>query len=208
MNTPPENEMAGAAPKKKNIESATNKNFLFWSDSASSFMGPGVVNPVLQTNACNVKDTFRIVLIKHDPSTNPDAASVALEFTNEKGGKSYISCRRSCPWTKRCLAEYRSEIGQFETFTMSYCKKDNTFFFQSHSNHFLHYSKRFHTVEFARCHERASDGFPKQGRWTLLYMNEGNRIGTKDAYAAISAEIVLAPIKGTVQLVKFVLFLG
>lgn len=183
---------SGAASVMKSVDGVLNKEWYFWTNYGGSYMGHGIgINPVL-TKSVGEQSKFRIVHVNSGP--NPNIAKVAIERTKENGEKSYISCRRKCFITNSCLAEYRQTIGEFETFTMSYCAVDNSFIFQAHNDYFLHFNEAFYTAAFKPCSDR-EDGFPLKGRWDLLGTGETNRIGKKSAVKKIPRQVVLLPFK-------------
>lgn len=186
---------AGASSKEKGVNSVIGKEWYFWTNYGGSFLGPGMTNPILTTSA-EEGSKFRIVaaISGHTYSKGTIVAKVAIECTGSYGEKTYISCRRKCFITNSCLAEYRDTIGDFETFTMSYCEIDNSFIFQSHNNYFLHFNETFHTAAFKPCNER-EDGFPFKGRWDLLDSDETNRIGKKSARSSIPLQTIISPLK-------------
>jgi len=171
---------------QKSVRSVVSSSWHFWNIEAGSYFGGGWTNPVLTTTA-QKKNKFRIRNRNKVPLREEDVhARVAIECTTSSGEKSYLSCRRSCPLTDSCLAEWRSTIGEFETFTMSYCALDNSFRFQSHNNYFLYYNETFHSVAFK----------PVPGRWELLEDNETiDRTGNKDGGTKIATAITFAPLK-------------
>mmetsp|Transcript_60241 Transcript_60241/g.178497 ORF Transcript_60241/g.178497 Transcript_60241/m.178497 type:complete len:202 (-) Transcript_60241:144-749(-) len=187
----------GAASVKKSLHSVIDKEWFFWSNYGGSFMGPGKTNPILTMGTDGEQSKFRLIRLPETldtPGSNGDTVQVAIEHATTKGKKRYISCRRRCAVTNSCLAEYRERVGEFETFTMSYCEVDNSFIFQSHNHYFLHFNETFHTVAFKTCSGR-EDGFPLKGRWDLLGGNEINRIGTKSAATRIPSQILKSPFK-------------
>ena len=97
----------GAASKPKCMKDIIGKEWYFWTNHGSSFMGPGVTNPVLATNV-GEWSKFRIIPVNFDPNHNDTIAKIAIEHTSKNGKKTYISCRRKCLLTNSCLAEYRA----------------------------------------------------------------------------------------------------
>lgn len=132
----------GASSTQKGVNSAIGKEWYFWTNYGGSFLGPGATNPIL-TPSAEEGSKFRIVAANSGPTNSKDTivAKVAIERTGGYGEKTYISCRRKRFITNSCLAEYCDTIGEFDTFTMSYCQIDNSFIFQSHNNYFLHSTK-------------------------------------------------------------------
>mmetsp|Transcript_32888 Transcript_32888/g.40392 ORF Transcript_32888/g.40392 Transcript_32888/m.40392 type:complete len:231 (+) Transcript_32888:298-990(+) len=187
----------GAGSVTKNVEDVIGKEWYFWTIHGESFMGSGATNPILTTKAgeCN---KFRIVPVGPGGIQNGTIAEVAIEHTSNNGKKTYISCHRPFFVTNSCLAQYRKNIGTFETFIMTYYEIDNSFIFQSHNDYYLHYNETFHTVAFKTCSER-EDGFPMKGRWELLGTNEMNWLGTKNAVTTIPYQMIVFPVKTALE---------
>lgn len=63
----------------------------------------------------------------------------------------YLSCRREFFVTGSCLCEYRRQVDKFETFEAFFDEPRRSYLFRSHSGHYLHYSRKWATVEFKPC---------------------------------------------------------
>jgi len=163
----------------KSVYDVIGKEWYFYNATGASFMGAGVTNPVLQK-----KESSKFCIVPVD-LTNRDSQKVAIMHTNLNGKKTYVSCRRKSWVSNSSLAEYRSTIGVFETFAISYCEADKTFLFQAnHNKFFLHYNETWNTVAFKTCSERnKEDGLPLKGRWVLL--DEADRAGKKSVAGAV-----------------------
>jgi hypothetical protein len=186
--------LSGAASMRRvNIDDVFDRDIFFWNIHGGSFMTRGMWTPILRGRV-GVKDAFRIIRVEKHHG-DPSIAKVAIQYTDTMGKTSYISCRRAFRLSLSCLAEFREEIGEFETFTMSYCEFDNSFLFQSHNNYFMDFNEVFHTVAFKTCSQRVN-GFPIKGRWDILDAHQTNRIGRKSAITRIPLKVLSAGLAG------------
>jgi len=177
------NDSAIVKPLFTSIDDVLGKDWYFWNLTGASYMGGGATNPVLQK-----RESSKFCIVPVGARDTRGRQKVAIMYTNPDRSKPpcYISCRRKSWVSNSSLAEYRSTIGAFETFTISYCEADQTFLFQAHNMFYLHYNETFHTVAFKTCSDRnKEDGFPVKGRWVLLDVVD--RAGTKCVAAAVGA---------------------
>lgn len=125
----------------------------------------GNVIPKIKRGA--LPSQFLLVPLKqHQSSIMIDFSHVAsyrtvkdyMQFLEDLNGKlvavmdeegRFISCRRLSKLNKNmALAEYRSKLGLFESFTLTHHKAYGTYSFRSHNNLHLHFHSRFRTVLF------------------------------------------------------------
>jgi hypothetical protein len=176
-------------PSPKSIEAVVGngKEFYFWTVHGTSFVG---VNeraflgqfPLPLKKEKSKSSTFQIEWV--DKFTD----QVAIAYTESTGRKNYISCRKMSVVNGGALAELRAEIGDFETFTIHYNARDNSFQFLSHNNLYMHYNETTGKVAFKTCSERDKNDVPKKGRWVLLDDEEANaRTGTRTGSLALGA---------------------
>jgi hypothetical protein len=111
---------------------------------------------------------------------------VTIAYTDTLGQKKYISCRRKAPLAG-AMAEFRTEITDFEKFQIQFETTDKSFFFLSHNNLYLHYNHTTHHVAFKVCSERTNEDAPVKGRWLLLTADEADRTGAKTGSLVVRA---------------------
>jgi hypothetical protein len=175
---------------KKSLNDVVGEELCFWNTGGESYMGLGAFNGAFYADlqsTFNEKAKFHIVRVDiakavgtASSAGTPNTVNVAIQTTD--GSKKFLSCGHKMP-SNSALASFGSKPtpGESETFSMSYCARDNRFFFQSHNHLFLHYNETFHSVAFKACSEiHEKDGFPKKGRWELLLEGENTRAGKKD----------------------------
>lgn len=122
----------------ESIETVIGKEWYFYNKRVTSFMGVDRSEP-----------TFFVFPLEKEKAKSPkflvewvDPVAkkyVTIAYTATPGQKKYITCRRKGPFGG-AMAEFRTEIGDFEKFKIHFCTTAESFFFLSHNNLYLHYS--------------------------------------------------------------------
>ena len=151
----------------------------FWTMHGDCYLGNGKTNPTLiQRPRGHVLNDgqWRIIPIgSRYKEINPFIFAIKVAIIDSTSNK-YLSCRRKCLITNSCLAEFRSQQGAFEIFTMQFCfSEDGNHFaiFKSFNGYYLNYNETFYTGAFKACTARDENGLPIKGRWKLFDCSNG-----------------------------------
>ncbi len=142
-------------------------------------MGHGGIYPTLTEKASD-NNVFRIISLAEDAYDR----SVAIQRVGN--GDYYLSCRRR--WLNYADAEWRQEIGEYETFQMITVPRDNSVIFKSHNDLYLAVNETIHTCQFKTCSSKDEFDLPLKGRWEILDCSKpraGDRDGQRNTARSI-----------------------